>query len=147
MFFVETLRIFPPLPFLNKICTEPFELENNKGKIVKVSEGVEILISAYAFHHDEEYYKDPEEFIPERFDGDGIKDFRVAGVLIPFGDGPRVCLGNKFGIYEAKVAVVEVIRKFKISVDTTKTRKDNICDPGGFLLSLDSDIWLKFNKV
>lgn len=145
--FSETLRIFPPLPFLNKICTEDFCLENSKGKMVKVVEGEEVLISVYAFHHDEDFYENPEEFVPERFNNDGIKDFRMAGVLLPFGDGPRVCLGNKFGIYEAKVAIVEIVRKYRLSVDKELTRSDNECSPGGFLLTLNGDICLKFNKV
>lgn len=115
--------------------------------MVKVSKGEEILISAYAFHHDDEFYKDPEEFVPERFDNDSIKDFRNSGVLIPFGDGPRVCLGTKFGIYEAKVAVAAVVGKYQISVDKKRTRSDNECDPGGFLLSLNSGIFLNFYKV
>lgn len=112
-----------------------------------VAEGEEILISAYAFHHDSDYYQDPEEFVPERFDNDGIKDFRISGVLLPFGDGPRVCLGNKFGIYEAKVAVAEILRKYKISVDTKRTRGDNECSPGGFLLTLNGGIYINFNKA
>jgi len=51
-----------------------------------------ILIPIYAIHHDTKYYTDPEKFIPERFSAEE-KAKRPSGIYLPFGDGPRICIG------------------------------------------------------
>ena len=77
-----------------------------------IEKGLRIFIPILSIHHDAgksnlkhnlikfyfnnflEYYHDPKKFIPERFDVEhgGVKAFKDRGVLIPFGDGPRICL-------------------------------------------------------
>lgn len=56
------------------------------------------MISLHSIHHDAEYYPQPEEFLPERFSqaNGGTKKFKDMGIYMPFGDGPRICLGNPF---------------------------------------------------
>lgn len=51
-----------------------------------------ILIPIYAIHYDSNYYTDPEKFIPERFTAEE-KAKRPNGIYLPFGDGPRICIG------------------------------------------------------
>ena len=55
-----------------------------------------VYISSYSFHHDADYYQQPEEFIPERFDelAGGVKKYANQGVFMPFGNGPRMCPGR-----------------------------------------------------
>lgn len=95
-FFTETLRLFVPGKEISKICTIPYEMKlNNDGKIAKIPKGTSIQIPLYSLHRDEEYYIKPNEFIPERFDieNGGSKRYHDMGVFLPFGDGPRICLG------------------------------------------------------
>lgn len=79
-----------------KICTQSCEFVNHDGVALKVQPGDVCLIPLHSIHHDKEYYPRPEDFIPERFDEDngGLKKFKDMGVYMPFGDGPRICIGE-----------------------------------------------------
>jgi len=60
-----------------------------------IEKGQKIVIPVYAIHHDNKYYPEPEKFIPERFLAEE-KAKRPNGIYLPFGDGPRICIG---GVY------------------------------------------------
>uniref|UniRef100_A0A1I8PW51 Cytochrome P450 n=1 Tax=Stomoxys calcitrans TaxID=35570 RepID=A0A1I8PW51_STOCA len=92
----ETLRLFPPLATLFKICTEYMSVDDcRNGSEVMLVPGDVVYISAYSFHRDAAYYEKPDEYWPERFDEElgGIQKYRNMGVFLPFGDGPRMCPG------------------------------------------------------
>lgn len=119
--FYEVLRLHPPLVYTSRVCNDDIELkfENEKQLIVK---GTNIWIPIYSIHRDPEYFENPNEFHPERFDEEfgGVKAFRDKSVLIPFGDGSRICLGMKLGTLQVKAAVFKIIKNFKIiSINTT----------------------------
>jgi len=57
-----------------------------------IENGQKLLIPVYALHYDSKYYTEPEKFIPERFSAEE-KAKRPSGVYLPFGDGPRMCIG------------------------------------------------------
>ena len=59
-----------------------------------MEEGTKILIPVYAIHHDPEYYPDPERFDPDRFTEEN-KVSRDHFTYLPFGEGPRVCIGKE----------------------------------------------------
>jgi len=60
-----------------------------------IEKGQKVIIPVYALHYDKQYYTDPEKFIPERFSPEE-KAKRPSGIYFPFGDGPRICIGNFF---------------------------------------------------
>ncbi|XP_013103866.2 probable cytochrome P450 28d1 [Stomoxys calcitrans] len=144
----ETLRIFAPLPFMAKVCTNPCILENNDGVNLEVQPGEVCLISIHSMHHDEQYFPQPEEFIPERFadENGGVKKYRDMGVYMPFGDGPRICLGMTFGLAQAKAAIAVLVKHFQLTVNG-KTRKDNYQSPGGFITGLEGGIFIDFEEL
>ncbi|XP_075154637.1 putative cytochrome P450 28d1 [Haematobia irritans] len=144
----ETLRIFAPLPFMAKLCTQPCTLENNNGVIHDVAPGDVCLISIHSMHHDEEYYAQPEEFLPERFaeEQGGVRKYKDMGVYLPFGDGPRICLGMTFGMAQAKVAIVTIVRNFKLTINE-RTRKDNYQSPSGFITGLEGGIYIDITEL
>lgn len=124
-----------------------------KGKSVVIEKGMNVFIPLYQFQRDAEYYPMPLEFKPERFDAEhgGVKAFKDKGVFLTFGDGPRVCLGMKFATMQSKVAIIEVIKNFKISVND-KTEKKLVNDPAEFMNVKRGGLWLdfapiKFNKI
>jgi cytochrome P450 len=121
-------------------------IETLKGK-VKIEKGQRVFIPLLSIQHDPDYYHDPKEFLPERFD-DGIKPFLDRGVLLPFGHGPRECLGKRFGKLQLKAAVCEIVRNFEISIDKFQTRSVLEIDPEEFLMNVKKGgMWLKFKAI
>jgi len=74
-------------------------------------------------HNNPEYFPEPEKFKPERFlkENEGSNDNVVPFSYIPFGGGPRQCIGMRFAISEIKIAIAKVIKAFQI-VDTPDTK-------------------------
>lgn len=101
--------------------------------------------------HFSEYFHDPETFIPERFNVEhgGVKAFKDRGVFLPFGDGPRMCLGMRFAQLQLKAAAYEIVRNFKITVDPIMTPGKKLqIDPGELLMNIKlGGLWLNFQAI
>lgn len=90
--FDETLRKYPPAPFLIRECTKSYKIDDHV-----IEKGVPIIISTFGLHRDPAIYEDPMTFIPERFLKNSSGGGNASGLYyIPFGDGPRICIGKKF---------------------------------------------------
>lgn len=89
----EALRKHPPFPQMDRTCTKDYELDLGNGKIIPIKKGEMVLLPYYQFHRDPEYYPNPEKFDPLRF-SDENKDSIVSGTYLPFGLGPRACIGR-----------------------------------------------------
>lgn len=113
-----------------------------------IEKGMNVYIPLYQLQRDSEYYSKPNEFIPERFDPvhGGVKAFKDKGVFLTFGDGPRICLGMKFATMQSKAAIVEIIKNFKISVNS-KTEKVLVLDPNEFMNVKKGGLWLDFKPI
>lgn len=90
LFKLETLRKYPPVQILNRECTEDYLIP---GTRIQVPAGTEVIIPVWSIQHDWRHYPNPEVFDPKRFIGDN-KHTRANGTFMPFGDGPRFCLGE-----------------------------------------------------
>lgn len=86
----ETLRMYPPVGILLRKCTQPYQIPDTNTVIPK---GCQMFVPIYAFHHDPEYFPEPEEFRPERFSEENRKNIPQYAYM-PFGHGPRVCIGE-----------------------------------------------------
>jgi cytochrome P450 family 6 len=86
----ESLRKFPPAFFLTRVCRKDFKIPGTEMVIPK---DTDINVNIYSIHRDPEYYPEPEKFDPERFTAENIKT-RPACTFIPFGLGPRRCIGK-----------------------------------------------------
>lgn len=93
--FLESLRRYPPFPNLTKICTRectlPKATEGASDLTVEV--GTPAIIPIYSIQNNEKYFPNPEKFDPERFLGSN-KESVVKYSYVPFGEGPRICLGG-----------------------------------------------------
>lgn len=85
----ECLRKFPPIPNTARKCLNDYEIP---GTSLVIPKGTFIEIPIYSIQHDPEYYPDPEKFDPERFTPENVKS-RHSMTFLPFGDGPRNCIG------------------------------------------------------
>ncbi|XP_055681613.1 probable cytochrome P450 28d1 [Lutzomyia longipalpis] len=144
----ESIRLHPPAPFVRKRCTETCELPITKNQMVTIEKGWPVLIPIYNIHRDARYFEDPEKFIPERFapEKGGIKIHREKGSYLPFGDGPRMCLGMRFGQAQLRAAIVAIVKDFEITVDS-KTAENIVMNPSHLLPSVLGGLWLQFKEI
>nr|XP_022909586.1 cytochrome P450 6j1-like [Onthophagus taurus] len=143
----ESLRLHPPGMTSTKKCTTPYELPpingNKKGLIIEV--GTPVIIPTYAIQREPKYWKNPESFQPERFLDENKNDI-VSGTWIPFGEGPRACLGQRFAMLQVKVALASILNNFELTVNE-KTKVPLEYDKRYFRLVTTSGLWINFNKI
>lgn len=92
----ETLRMHPPVAQLERVCTQNYTLPDSDLVLQK---GTSVQIPVIGIHYDPEYYPDPYKFDPNRFCAEE-KAKRSHYVYLPFGTGPRNCIGKyKYNLY------------------------------------------------
>ncbi|XP_025016164.1 cytochrome P450 3A11 [Tetranychus urticae] len=109
-----------PVILLPRVAHSDYQLPG-KGSPV-LPKGSKAFISIYALHHNPEYYPEPYVFQPERFlpeNRSKIKPF----TFLPFGSGPRLCIGMRFALINAKLALALFLKQYKL-VDNVHTTKD-----------------------
>ena len=106
----EAMRLFPPVWIIDRQAIEDDEYEGIKFKKNKA-----IMCLIYAMHRNKEYWPDPEKFDPERFSPEN-KNALWHEAYMPFGIGPRFCIGNSFAIMEMQLVLILLLRKFKFQV-------------------------------
>lgn len=87
----ETLRKWPPVPIVDRICVKDYVYDNGELKL-NIKKGTPLYIPIYGIQHDSKYYDNPDQFDPQRF-SDANKANIVPGSFMPFGVGPRNCIG------------------------------------------------------
>ena len=103
----EAQRLYPPLAHLSRECAKDYDIGG-----IHIPAGLEVLIPVYFLQRDPEAWPDPEKFDPERFRGPA-KDNRHPYQFMPFGTGPRSCIGMRFALMEIKIALVKCLLKYK----------------------------------
>ena len=120
---LPALRLFPPVPVNTRTASKTTFLPVGGGpdgtSPVLVRRGDNVAYCIYAMHRRKDLYgDDAEEFRPERWDDKDLplyKDKRTATWgFLPFNGGPRVCLGQEFGLTEASYAVVRILQRFPV---------------------------------
>lgn len=107
----ETLRKYPPAESLFRISAAPFVVPDTKYVIPA---NTFIQIPVYALHHDPQHYPQPDRFDPDRFLEEAVQK-RHPYSYLPFGEGPRNCVGMRFGLMQVKVGLVMLIRNFSFA--------------------------------
>ncbi|GJQ68870.1 Cyp6a9 [Trypoxylus dichotomus] len=106
----ETLRKYPPVPFLMRVCTKDYKIPDSD---IVLKTGTDVFVSVLGVHYDPEYYPDPQRFQPERFNEENRKK-RPGFTFLPFGEGPRICIGLRFGVMQAKTGLCLLLNKYRI---------------------------------
>ncbi|XP_067007540.2 cytochrome P450 6k1 [Anabrus simplex] len=110
MVISETLRKYPTLPFLDRVCLKNYHIPETGLTIEK---GTPVFVPLHGLQKDPQYYPNPERFDPERFSEEGKKS-RVPFTYMPFGEGPHSCIGMRFGLMSAKTGVMHILTKFVV---------------------------------
>lgn len=104
----ETLRLFPPIPFVGRKLESKITVEEG----FTFPKDVEVMISPYLMGRNPKYFDDPDKFIPERFIG-----FSVPPIgFNPFSIGIRKCSGSKLAMVSLKLITLKIIYNFKVSL-------------------------------
>ncbi|KAH8290779.1 hypothetical protein KR054_005866 [Drosophila jambulina] len=140
---METLRKHPVVAHLVRITTKPYVHSNPKYSIDR---DIGVLVPTLGIHHDPEFYPEPEKFIPERFDEEQVKQ-RPACTFLPFGDGPRNCIGLRFGRMQVIVGMALLIHNYKFELHPTKTSVPIKYKVKNILLSAEGGINLNVSKI
>ncbi|KAG7196585.1 hypothetical protein KM043_013078 [Ampulex compressa] len=112
MVILETLRKYPPAPLLSRRCETKYQIPGSK---VELSAGMRVIIPIYGLHHDSDYYPEPATFNPERFT-DEAKRTRHPYTYLPFGEGPRNCIGMRFALLQIKVGIISFLRDHRVEI-------------------------------
>lgn len=104
-----------------------------------------VMIPAISIHMDPEVYRDPETFDPDRFNKEESGN-RHPCANLPFGEGPRICIGLRFGVMQAKIGLVSLLRSFKFT-KSGKTEVPIVMDISSALLMPRDDIHLKVERI
>ncbi|XP_054155295.1 cytochrome P450 3A29-like [Oppia nitens] len=105
----ETLRLAPSLTRIQRECLQDYKL-GNTGITIPAGCSVEIL--PYAIHRDPKLWPEPEKFKPERF----IDSTHHPFAFIPFGGGPRICIGQRFALNEMRMCLAKLIHRFEFTL-------------------------------
>lgn len=108
----ETLRLYPSVPVLERRAFQDYKIP---GHDVVIPKGMKINIPAYAIQRDERFYPDPDVFNPDRFHQKEVAKRHIC-TFIPFGEGPRICIGLRFGMMQSRVGLATILSKFRISI-------------------------------
>ncbi|KAH8275585.1 hypothetical protein KR026_011046, partial [Drosophila bipectinata] len=139
---METLRKYPILAHLTRETETDFSPEDPKYFIAK---GTQVVIPSLGIHYDPDIYPEPEKFKPERFTEEAIAA-RPSCTWLPFGEGPRNCIGLRFGLMQSQVGLAYLIRSFKFSVAPVTQIPMKYVTPN-ILLSAENGIYLKVEKI
>ena len=100
----EALRICPPAPAIGRLAMTDAVVDG-----YRIPAGTNVIIGAYALHHDPALWAEPERFDPDRFSADRMKSVDRWQYL-PFGAGPRSCIADHFAMLEATLGLATLIR-------------------------------------
>ncbi len=110
--FEEALRLYPPAPSINRAAIAPDSFTDQGGKTVEIRPGTTVLVMPWTLHRHALYWEKPREFRPQRFlpeNRDQIGRFQY----LPFGAGPRICIGATFALQEAVIALAVLMRHWR----------------------------------
>ena len=102
------MRLYPPVWGLERIAAEDDVVAG-----VRVPAGTLVGVFPWCIHRDPRWWPDPERFDPERFLPEAV-EARPRYAYLPFGAGPRVCIGNSFALMEAQLVLAMIGREFHL---------------------------------
>lgn len=110
MVIEEVMRLYPPVWILPRKTLEP---DNVSG--FRVPAGSDVVICPYTMHRHRDFWDDPERFDPERFDPNRPGGRPPSFTYLPFGAGPRFCVGNNLGMLEAVFVLAMTARELRLT--------------------------------
>lgn len=104
--------MYPPVVGLVRIVTKDYAVPEMN---VTLRKGTTVIIPSYSIQRDEEFFPNPDEYRPERFLAEEVAK-RPAIAFQPFGHGPRNCIGERFGLMQARIGLALLLKNFKFTL-------------------------------
>ena len=111
---LEALRLYPPVPIMVR---EPIEDDVIMGEPVR--RGVQVYVVPWVLHRHRKHWRHPTAFIPDRFAGQS-SPWTSGGAYLPFGAGPRICIGAVFALAEAQIMLGTVLHRYTLAIESKR---------------------------
>ncbi|XP_055619245.1 probable cytochrome P450 9f2 [Toxorhynchites rutilus septentrionalis] len=138
----ESLRKWPPSIVSDRYCGKDYHYSDGADARFVIEKGLTLWIPTLAIHRDPKHYHNPDQFDPERFSEENRSSINT-GAYIPFGVGPRNCIGSRLALMEVKSIIYYLLKDFSME-PTEKTQIPlQLSKKGGFSLLSEKGIWLE----
>ncbi|XP_063994778.1 cytochrome P450 6k1-like [Diachasmimorpha longicaudata] len=137
----ETLRKYPLLPIIDRIAHKDYKVP---GTDLVIAKGTPVYISLTGLHYDAKYHEDPNKFNPERFSDANKHSTKKA--WYGFGDGPHVCIGQRLGLLQTKLGLIEMIRNYEFT-PCNRTPIPMILTKKGLTTHAEGGLYLHVRKL
>ena len=107
---LEALRLYPPVPHILRNANEPDDICGER-----IAANTQVWISAWVMHRNRQFWERPTAFFPGRFAGKSAPWTQMPA-YIPFGAGPRICIGLSFALSEAQIVSAQLLSRYRISL-------------------------------
>ncbi|XP_026725529.1 cytochrome P450 6B7-like [Trichoplusia ni] len=134
----EALRLYPVLGVLTREATENYVLPTG----LKIEKGMRVHLPLYKLHYNPDYFPDPLEYRPERFYGDEKRNIKPY-TYMPFGEGPRVCIGMRFARMQMAAGLITIFKKYRVEL-APNMKRDLKFQPKSPVTSPTEEVKLKF---
>ncbi|CAH0718048.1 unnamed protein product, partial [Brenthis ino] len=138
----EGMRIFPSLGFLIRKSSRKYTF---KELDLTIDEGVLINIPLQALQNDPKYFDNPSEFRPERFNPKNF-DPKNKHVYMPFGDGPRACIGERLGLMQSVAGLAAVLSRYSVRPAPRSCRRPRVHPGAGIVQAVRGGLPLLFTE-
>ncbi|GAB0093902.1 Cytochrome P450 [Sergentomyia squamirostris] len=143
----ETLRMYPPLPFLDRIFTPTADKPTYSMKPYadfSLPPGMPIFIPIFSIQRDPKYFSDPNTFNPDRFAAKN-RDNLTPYTLLAFGTGPHNCIGERFGVMQVKIGLITILKNYMVEF-TSHTPKEMVLEKKALILQAENGIHLNIKR-
>ncbi|XP_043282965.1 cytochrome P450 6k1-like [Venturia canescens] len=113
----ETLRMYPPAPLIDRVADRDYKIP---GTQVVLEKGTVVYVALPGIQMDPKYFSDPKIYDPDRFSEERKSDIKPF-TFMPFGEGPRICIGLRVGMLQTAVGLITILRDYEVLLNPRYT--------------------------
>lgn len=134
--------MYPPVGNIIRIANQPYQLSSPN---VLIEKGTMVMIPAYSIQRDPDIYPNPSQFDPDRFTPEAIQA-RHTHTFLPFGDGPRNCIGMRFALLEVKFGIAQLLSRLSFTLNS-RVKLPLELETKSSMMEIKGGLWLDVKKI